>query len=60
MGSCQDGNVSIKIPFEVLKDQNTKILVLKYNQDKWEIKDGADIMRPVGDNYYTVVSNNGG
>ena len=54
-----DGKINLMIPFEVLRDTNTKILVLKYTNDGIEINDGDDLMRRA-DNCYTVTSSNGG
>ena len=54
-----DGKITLNIPFEVLRDNNTKLLVLKYTNDGIEINDGDDLMRR-SDNCYTVTSSNGG
>lgn len=55
-----DRNIAIKIPFTVLNDPNTKILVLKYTSDNIEVKDGEGMLQESGDNVYTVSSGNGG
>lgn len=53
-------NISIKIPFNVLSDPNTKILVLKYTSDKIEVNDSEGMLQETGENLFTVSSGNGG
>ena len=54
-----DGNIAIKIPVDFLKQSDTKILVLKYTNDKLEISDDL-AGKMTAENCYTVPSRDGG
>jgi hypothetical protein len=58
--NLREQNISIKIPFTMLKDPNTKILVLHYSNDNFEVKDGEGLVQESGENCYTVNSKRGG
>ncbi|XP_053404596.1 uncharacterized protein LOC123553966 isoform X2 [Mercenaria mercenaria] len=58
--SMEEKNISIKIPFTVLNDPNTKILVLKYTSDNIEVNDSEGMLEETGENIFTVSSGNGG
>ncbi|WAR27959.1 hypothetical protein MAR_013663 [Mya arenaria] len=53
-GAPVERKISIKIPFNALADQNTKILVLKYTNEKLEVVDGEGLLHLSSDNVYTV------
>ena len=58
--SIEEKNISIKIPFTVLNDPNTKILVLKYTRDNIEVNDSEGLLQETDENVFTVNSGNGG
>ncbi|XP_060554916.1 uncharacterized protein LOC132715849 isoform X4 [Ruditapes philippinarum] len=58
--SMEEKNISIKIPFTVLSDPNTKILVLKYTRDNIEVNDSEGLLQETDENVFTVNSGNGG
>jgi hypothetical protein len=41
----EEKNISIKIPFTVLRDPNTKILVLKYTRDNIEVNESEGLLQ---------------
>ncbi|KAL4220187.1 hypothetical protein ACF0H5_020595 [Mactra antiquata] len=58
--NLEEKNIALKIPFTVLGDPNTKILVLKYTSDKIEVSEADGLIEQSGENCYTVNSGNGG
>ncbi|KAK3605635.1 hypothetical protein CHS0354_027300 [Potamilus streckersoni] len=58
-GAPSERDIAIKIPFDILKDSHTKILVLKYTNDHIEVRDASSLERGDG-NLYTIPSRNGG
>ncbi|XP_052784069.1 uncharacterized protein LOC128219927 isoform X2 [Mya arenaria] len=59
-GAPVERKISIKIPFNALADQNTKILVLKYTNEKLEVVDGEGLLHLSSDNVYTVDNTSNG
>ncbi|KAL3847447.1 hypothetical protein ACJMK2_018353 [Sinanodonta woodiana] len=58
-GASSERDIAIKIPFDVMKDAQTKILVLKYTNDHIEVRDVSNLEKGDG-NFYTITSRNGG
>ncbi|XP_052216609.1 uncharacterized protein LOC127834638 isoform X2 [Dreissena polymorpha] len=52
--------VSIQIPFHALKDPKTKILVLKYVGDKFEVRDSEGLVQEMSEHVYTIKDNTNG
>lgn len=58
--NVEERNIALKIPFTVLRDPNTKILVLKYTSDTMEVNEADGILEQADDNCFTVNSGIGG